>query len=169
MSESIPPQMMLRSFLTVASGYVICFMAFFAITFGLGYAFFPDFVDFLELDAASQETLMANNPEQAISRTMFLVMLVLTYLACFVVGIYVVLTAPFARFPHAIFLAVILFVTHLQMAIADPPAKKSMTLIYMLLFPIAVLIGAKFAKNRYLRFEEEPYESETETTSGELL
>ena len=54
-------------------------------------------------------------------------------------------TAPFAKFPHAVFLAVILFIMFMQIVIADPPAKKRMDIIYMGALPIAVLLGAKRA------------------------
>lgn len=165
MSEPVPPIMMLRSFLTVASGYIICLIAFVAIVFGLGYAFFPDFVELQNLDLDAQKEVMDNNPEQAISRTMFLAMLVLNFAACFAVGIYVIWTAPFAHYGHVIFLAILMFVYYLQIAIADPPAKKSMTLCYLVLFPTAVLMGGKFGLNRFMRFEEGSGDEPT----GELL
>jgi hypothetical protein len=142
--------MLLRSFLTVASGYVLCLMCFVAIMIGLGYGFFPEFVEFFDLDKQTQEAIMENNPETAISRTMFLSMIALTSIACMGVGWLVIKTAPFAHFPHAVFLAVLLFIYFLQMALADPPLKKSMTLAYMIAFPIAILIGAKWAYNRGL-------------------
>lgn len=167
MSEPISPVMMLRSFLTVASGYIICFIAFVAIAFGLGHAFFPDFVEVSNLDLDAQKELMDNNPEQAISRTMFLAMLVLNFAVCFTVGIYVILTAPFAQYGHVIFLAVLMFVNYLQISIADPPAKKAMTLCYLAIFPTAILLGGKFGLNRFMRFEESP-DDDTEP-SGELL
>ncbi len=151
--EPVPPGTMLRSFLTVGSGFVMSTMSFTLILFALGFAFFPDFVEFTKLDKASQEMMMANNPENAISRTMFVCLVGLTFIACIGIGWFVVKTAPFAHFPHAIFLTVLLFINYLQIAIADPPAKKSMTLVYMVLFPIAIMIGANIARGPLIEHE----------------
>lgn len=146
----LPPIMMLRSFLTVGSGYVLSLLSFFAILVILGYAFFPEFVEFLDLDKQTQETIMETNPETAIPPTMFWLTVVLTSIACTAIGWLVIRTAPFAPFPHAIFLAVLMFIYYLQIAIADPAPKKSMTIVYMIAFPIAVLVGAKLATGRSL-------------------
>ena len=159
----LPPGMMLRSFLTVGSGYVLSTMSLFAIAYGLGHAFFPDFIEFLNLDKASQDTVMANNPEQAISRTMFWCLVGLNSLACIGVGWLVVKTAPFAHFPHAIFLTVLLFLNYLQIAIADPPAKKSLTLVYMVAFPIAIMIGANIARGPLI---DDPADTSNESPDG---
>ncbi|MFK7769097.1 MAG: hypothetical protein AB8B55_17875 [Mariniblastus sp.] len=154
-NQPLPPGMMLRSFLTVGSGYVLSIMSFIMIAVGLGYAFFPDFVEFIGLDKASQAAMMANNPEQAISRAMFICLIGLNFVACIGIGWFVFKTAPFAHFPHAVFLTILLFLYYLQMAIADPPAKKSMTVIYMVAFPIAIMIGANLARGPVVPNEDE--------------
>ncbi len=133
-------------------------MSIIVIMIGLGYAFFPEFVEYFNLDKQTQEAIMENNPGDAISRTLFLSSLALTSIACVAIGWFVIRTAPFAQFPHAIFLAVLLFIYFLQIAIADPPLKKSMTLAYMIAFPISILIGAKWAYDRGAVSDDTPAE-----------
>jgi hypothetical protein len=43
-----------------------------------------------------------------------------------------------------------MFVMHLQTIIQDAPEKKTMTLIFLLCFPISLLIGAKISANRLI-------------------
>ncbi len=59
MSQSIPPGLMFRSFLTVASGYVLTHILFYIIALGLGALFFPEFMAYSKLDDAAQEKMMA--------------------------------------------------------------------------------------------------------------
>ena len=144
MSEpSIPPGLMFRSFLTVASGYVLSQMLFWSIAVVLGMTFFPEFSDWLQLDQTAQKRMMEENPHEAIPTAMFLSLVVLNAIACWGVGWLVAKTAPFARFQHGIFLAVLLFIMFLQIVIADSPAKKRMDAVYMGVLPIAVVLGAK--------------------------
>ena len=132
----------------MGSGYVLSILSFLAILWILGYAFFPGFVEFLDLDKQTQETIMETNPETAIPPMMFWSAVVLNSIACIAIGWLVIRTAPFAPFPHAVFLTVLLFIYYLQLVIADPPPKKAMTIVYMIAFPIAILTGAKLAIGR---------------------
>jgi hypothetical protein len=145
--------MLLRSFLTVGSGYVLSIMSFFVIGVALGYAFLPEFVEFLNLDDETQKNIMANTPEKAIPNLMFWLVVGLNGLACLGIGWYVIKTAPFAPFPHAVFLTVLMFISFLQMLIEDPPAKKSMTIVYMVAFPLAILIGANWTRGKLVQEE----------------
>ena len=142
---AVEPVMMLRSFLTVGSGYMLHIMIFFGIALALGYGFFPEFAAYMDLPAEQQKDL---NIADAIPRAMFLILVVLHSIACLGIGWYVHRTAPFSPFPHAIFLTILLFLTYLQMAMGDPPEKKAMSIIYMIAFPISVLTGAKIMENR---------------------
>ncbi len=167
MSEQVlPPGMMFRSFLTVASAYVLTLMLFVSIAYGLGLLMFPEFIAFFNLDVADQETMMAQNPQDAIPLMMFWMLLALNFVACMGVGWLVSKTAPFAPFPHAIFLAVLLFANYLQIVIADPEAKKWMDVLYMGAFPIAVLLGARWSMNR--AFEESDTQDELLEDDGAI-
>ena len=64
------------------------------------------------------------------------------------IGWLVIRTAPFAPFSHAVFLAVLMFISYLQLVIAQPQKQKSMTIVFMIAFPIATMIGAKLAMGR---------------------
>lgn len=149
-NNDLTPVMLLRSFLTVASGYVLSIVAYIGVLMVLGISFFPEFAEFMELDKPTQDAVMQNNPETAISPMLFRLTVIGTSIACIGIGWLVIRTAPFAPFPHAVFLAVLIFVYYLQMSIADPPPKKSMTIVYMVAFPIAVLLGARLGIGRYL-------------------
>jgi hypothetical protein len=144
-NQTLPPGLLLRSFLTVASGYVLCIISMSSIMVTLGYLGFPSFIEFLDLDIETQQTIMETNPDTAIPPTMFWLTVGLSSIACMAIGWLVVKTAPFAPFPHAAFLAVLLFIYFLQTALADNGPKKSMTLVYMLAFPLAIFIGARLA------------------------
>ena len=63
--------MLLRSFLTVASGYVMTVLSLFSTFLLLGYLLFPSFVNFLSLTGEEQETIMATDPWSAIPIPMF--------------------------------------------------------------------------------------------------
>ncbi len=143
--QPIPPGLLFRSFLTVASGYVLIQILFFATIYLLGLLFFPEFIEFFNLDPAAQKELMAANPQAAIPLAMFWATVAISFIACAGVGWLVVKTAPFANFAHGIFLAVLLFVMFLQIVISDPQAKKWMDIIYMGALPIGVLTGARLA------------------------
>ena len=147
--------MLLRSFLTVASGYVMTVLSLFSTFLLLGYLLFPSFVNFLSLTGEEQETIMATDPWSAIPIPMFCLAVAVNCLLCATIGWLVVRTAPFAFFPHAVFVAVLMIVMHLQTIIEDTPAKKTMTLVYLLCFPISLLIGAKFSANRLIETSPE--------------
>jgi hypothetical protein len=147
-NTSLPPIMLLRSFLTVGSGYVLSIMSFIVILVVLGYAFFPEYIEFQGLDVQTRDTIMENNPETAIPPMMFWSAVVLNSIACIAIGWLVIRTAPFAPFSHAVFLAVLMFIYYLQLVIAHPQKQKSMTIVFMAAFPIAILIGAKLAIGR---------------------
>jgi hypothetical protein len=160
-NTSLPPIMLLRSFLTVGSGFVLSLLSSYVILVALGYAFFPEHIDFLNLDIQTQETIMETNPETAIPPLMFWSMLVLNSIVCLAIGWLVIRTAPFAPYPHAVFLAVVMFISYLQLAIAQPQKQKSMTIAIMIAFPVAILIGAKLAVGRV------PPEDHSATPSSE--
>lgn len=150
----IPPVMMMRSFLTVGSSFIIIMIGSIVAMFGIGLAFFPNFAEKFNAGPEVLGEAMKNNPGELIPPLMFWPAVILTVLVCILVGWYIIKTAPFAHFPHAIFVAILLFIYYLQMAIADPPGKKSMTLIFMVAYPLAVLVGAKFAINRIVQNHE---------------
>ncbi len=145
---------MFRSFLTVASSYVLTQILFFGSAYFLGSLFFPQFMDFFHLDEAAQLKMMAENPQAAIPIPMFWWMVVLNSIACVAVGWLAAKTAPFGKFQHGIFLAVLLFVMFLQVVVADPLAKKWMDLVYLAVLPVSVLVGAKRGSGGFIVKED---------------
>ncbi len=132
----------------MGSGYVLSILSLIAILVVLGYGFFPQYVEFQGLDAQARDTIMETNPESAIPPMMFWSVVLLNSIACIAIGWMVIRTAPFAPFSHAVFLAVLMFINYLQLVIAQPQKQKSMTIVFMMVFPVAVLIGAKLAIGR---------------------
>ena len=152
---TLPPAMLLRSFLTVASGYVMTVLSLFSTFLLLGYLLFPSFVNFLNLTIEEQEKIMASDPWSVIPIPMFCLAVAFNCLLSAMIGWLVVRTAPFAFFPHAAFVAVLMFVMHLQTIIQDAPAKKTMTFVYLFCFPASLLIGAKISANRLIETHPE--------------
>lgn len=122
--------------------------------FGLGYAFFPEFVEVMSLEAWARDEVMDNNPEKAIPSLMFWLTVGLTSLAFMCIGWLVIKTSPFAPFSHAVFLSVLMFISFLQIAIGDPPAKKAMTIVYLIAFPLSILIGANWSHQKMMQDEK---------------
>ena len=145
----MPPLLLFRSFLTVTSGLVVFMLGFFAIGVSLGYAMFPEFVAFIDLDAEAQEALMADDPSRAVPQTMFLLWVGLTMLLSLAIGFYVFATAPFSRPAHVACFAILLAVMFLQMSFSDPPAKKYMSMVYLVSFPICIWIGGWLAEKKF--------------------
>ena len=147
---SLPPALLLRSFLTVASGYVMTWLSLVSTFYLLGYLMFPSFVNFLSLKVEERENIMVSDPWSVIPIPMFCLAVVFNCALCAGIGWLIVRTAPFAFFNHAVFVAVLMFVMHLQTIIQDAPEKKTMTLVYLLCFPVSLLIGAKISANRLI-------------------
>ena len=142
---TIPPIMMLRSFLAVGSGYAAHLVALFAATFLVG-QFYPEFVEYLQIDDPErQKQLMADEPFQVMPRSMVWITVALVGGVCLVIGALVCWTAPFSPFAHAGFVAVILFVSYLQTSISQSAEQKTLTIIYMVVFPLAILVGGRWA------------------------
>lgn len=141
--------MMMRSFLTVGSGYVAHMLCLYGVTAAIGYAAFPEFVEFMNLAPEQQRQVMEFDPSQAIPRPMFWAVVVTVSLLSLLLGAVVAWTAPFSPWAHSAFLAALLFVNYLQLATTDLPAKKSMTMIYLVAFPLAVVLGGRWMSQRF--------------------
>lgn len=163
--QTVPPTMMLRSFLTVGSGYISQWMLWAIFSVAIGTSFFPAFNAYFELDEAAQVEAMASDPWNVTPPLMFWMVTAATVLGSIGVGWFVFKTAPFAQFSHAIFVAVLVFINHLQMLISDSPAKKTMTMVYMVAFPIAIIVGARMARGKLIEVEE-PESQEDEINSN---
>ena len=144
---SIPPLLMFRSFLTIASGLVLHNVALYGLLFAIGYAFFPQFAAFLELDSEQQQQLVASDIHQVIPRAMYWSVLAATAVASVGIGIFIGWSAPFGRFVHSVFLAVIVGVSYLQAAMGQDQGKKALMMTCLFIFPLAIMIGGHLITN----------------------
>ena len=116
--------------------------------------FFPDSYDIL-MDQENVKTIMENTPELFFTKPFFFSLLVTNAVVCFVIGFFVVRVAPFARFPHAVFTALVILISFLQQSIPQPQSVRWMFVVMMAAFPIALLFGAKIGLGSS-RFDSAP-------------
>ena len=154
---SVPPMLMFRSFLTIACGVVgqWCIVAF-TILAVMSF-FFPEY------QAAIQEGGEAVADGQAfvpMPRTMLCMVTGISAALCVLLGIFIGLTAPFGRFVHTVFLAVIVAMTYLSGSMAAPPEKKFVQMTFLLVIPPAILFGGYLINRKMANYDlagrEEP-------------
>lgn len=143
--HSLPPGMLVKSFLTVAGGYVLSVFGLYGLALILASLFFPETLEAIGAEPEDFERQLADRPETILPVALFWPLVMLNAVFSFGLGYLIARLAPFAKFPHCIFLAVILFVSFLQTAIGAPGALQWMIVLFMASAPIAVLLGARAA------------------------
>ena len=135
---SVPPLLMFRSFMTIACGVIgqWCIVAF-TILAVMNF-FFPEYKAAIGATGEATAELQAFVP---MPRMMLLMVTGISAVLCVLLGIFIGLTAPFGRFVHTIFLAVIVAVNYLSGSMAAPPEKKVFLMTSLLVFPAAILLG----------------------------
>lgn len=154
---SVPPMLMFRSFLTIACGVVGEYFIVAFTLIGIATFFFPEHATSLtaahEPGAASPEALV-------MPRAMLFAVVGISAVLCVLLGIFIGLTAPFGRFVHTIFLAVIVGVNHLSGSMAAPPEKKTFLMSCVLVLPAAILLGGYLINRKMTDYDlagrEEP-------------
>lgn len=145
-----PSLPLFRSFLTVAGGYLLTLVGFLGLGLLLLATVYPD--SFALLTTPDIEKLRAalnNNPQDVLPTQFLFIMLVINALVCWLAGYLVARFAPFGRFMHAVFLAIILFIGFLQWAVGfNDDSSQQMMILFMGSAPICTLLGAKFFLNR---------------------
>ena len=138
---AMPPMLLFRSFLTIACGVVCQNFIVGVVTLVLANTYFPEYLANLAAAAGSGEALAEAQAFVPMPRQMLLAVTAISSALCVVLGIFIGLTAPFGRFVHAIFLAVIVGVNYLSGSMAAPPEQKVVLLTYLLVFPLSILLG----------------------------
>ncbi len=140
---SMPPGMLFRSFLLVAGVYVLVIIVLILAATLLVYGFFPETYDaVVNLDPEEFKQLLDNNAEKVFPPEFYWPLVVINAAVCFAGGYLIAWKASFAKFPHAVFLGIILFVGYLQQAIGSPSDIQLMFVLFMGSSPVAVLFGA---------------------------
>ena len=137
---SMPPMLMFRSFLTIASG-VVGQWVIVAIAWAVASSFFPEYQAAVAAVKDSGEAVTDAVISSMVPRTMLIAVVGIAGLLCVLLGMFIGLTAPFGRFVHTIFLAVIVGVNYLSGSMAAPQEKKIILLSYLLVLPLSILLG----------------------------
>lgn len=145
-TRMMPPAKLGKSFLLVVACYVLSFVTMWGTFVALGMVVFPEvYQQLMDNDPEVIRQTFENDPESIFPRKMYWVWLLANAVVSLSIGWTIARLAPFGKFPHAIFLAVLMFVGGLQQAISAPQSSKWMFVLIMGVFPIAVLFGASLA------------------------
>ncbi len=147
--HSLPPGLLLRSFMLVAGGYVFSLLAFLLSFSVLTQFVFPE-VGSLWTDQETLNDLMSESPEKVFTRPIYWSLVTFNALVCFGLGWAMVRLAPFGKFPHAVFLTILILVSYLQQSLGQPEAAKKLFTLMMIVFPIAVMAGAQLSWSRLI-------------------
>ena len=150
---SMPPMLMFRSFLTVASGVVGQWFIV-AIAWWVAASFFPEYQAALAAAKESGEALSDALICQIVPNAMLFTVVAISGVMCVLLGIFIGLTAPFGRFTHTIFLAVIVGVNYLSGSMSAPPEKKFILMTYLLVFPLSILLGGYLINRKMADYDQ---------------
>ena len=151
---SVPPILMFRSFLTIASGVVGQWFIVAFVTLAVAKLFFPEYEASLAAARETGKTLSDAEAFGAIPRTMLFSVAGVSAVLCVLLGMFVGLTAPFGRFVHPIFLAVIVDVNYLGGSLEAPPEKKVVFMTYLLVLPAAILLGGYLINRKMSNYDQ---------------
>ena len=146
---AMPPMLLFRSFLTTACGVVCQNVIVGAVTLVAAIYFFPEYLPNLALPNEAGEL----PPEVPMPGKMLFVVTAVSAVLCVLLGIFIGLTAPFGRLVHTIFLAVIVAVNYLSGSLASAPDKKFVTMTYLLVFPMAILLGGYLINRKMANYD----------------
>lgn len=151
---SIPPMLMFRSFLTIASGYVGHWAIVFLVTYLVSASFFPEYLADMEAAREQGQALTEAEAFGSMPRTMTFTITGIAAVLCVLLGIFIGLTAPFGRLVHTIFLAVIVGVNYLSESLQAPPEKKFVLMTYLLVLPMAILLGGYLINRKMADYDQ---------------
>jgi len=146
-SGPIPPGQMIHSFSSVALGYLISNF------FWVGSLLllvslpnlFPEVAAIWALPKEEFQQQLDTDATKVVPNAIFWWVFASGILGSFIAGFVVVKIAPFSRFGHAIFVAVVVFVSWLQQLTAgeSPAAFRWMILLSMISMALATVFGGK--------------------------
>ena len=155
--QRLPPGMLFRSFMLVGGAYMLCVTALFVSFFVLLVNGHQEILDLMnEGDQDKVQAVFEADPEALIPRTVFVRLILINTVITFGLGWAVGRVAKFAKFQHAFFFALIVFVTFLQQAVSAPQAARWMFFMLMAAFGVAALAGGKLGSGPGIRPELDP-------------
>ena len=138
---AMPPMLLFRSFLTIACGVVCQNFIVGAITLLIANFYFPDYLADLAATGEPGEAFAEAQAYVPMPQQMLIAVTAISSALCILLGVFIGLTAPFGRFTHSIFLAVIVGVNYLSGSMTAPPEQKVVLMTYLLVFPLSILLG----------------------------
>lgn len=146
--HQLPPGLLFRSFLVIAGTYLLS-LVLMAVSFAMvATVFFPEVFDQQVGDQFDAD------PARYLDGAPFWWLLAGNLVINFCLGWLLIKLAPFGQFPHCVFLSVLLFVGNLQQSMSVPDNGKWMYLLFMITFPLAVLVGGHLGLTRQLRRQQ---------------
>ena len=139
----LPPRTLLLSFLLVGGGYISSAILLYLLGFGLGLLLSPETLEAFASEPTVFQQQLETNAAEILPQKWYWPLLGLQSVACLGIGYTVTRMAPFAKFAHCVFLAMILCVSFLQSAVAAPAPIQWMHIGLMAATPIATLLGGK--------------------------
>lgn len=138
---------MIRSFSAVAIGYLAsyCFWVVGFLLLSWTPTFFPEVAAGWALPSEEFDQQWAIDPTQFVPSSLFWTVFVIGVLGSFLSGFVVVKIAPFSRFGHVVFVAVVVLVSWLQQLISgnSPEQFRWMIQLSMVASVLATVFGGK--------------------------
>jgi len=138
---------MIRSFFSVAVGYLVNVLFWVGSLMVLGWTpnFFPEVAAVWALPEEQFKQQVTNDATQLVPSRLFWWVFGIGLLGSFLAGFIVVKIAPFSRFGHVIFAAVVVFVSGLQLLVSgdSPNELRWMILLSMISAALATVFGGK--------------------------
>lgn len=145
----MPPLLMFRSFLTIASGLVAHWVILSGVTIAVAQGLFPEYAAEMMQAQKPGEQIAPEVAFGSIPTAMHWIVIGIVSLLSIGLGMLVGWSAPFGRLVHAIFLAVIVGVNFLSRSISAPQEQKVVMMTYVLIFPLAIFVGG-YLINRWM-------------------
>jgi len=133
---------MFLSFLLVAFAFILLFVLFGGSYFGLASLLAPEAIEVFGLEPDEFSKAIADDPNVIWPANLTYLFLGAGALISVVVGFAVSHLARFSRFSHGAILALVTFVTLLQMSLSKPASPQWIINACMLLFPVAIIVGS---------------------------
>lgn len=138
---------MIRSFSSVAVGYLVSNLFWVGSLMVLVSMpnFFPEVAAIWALPAEQFKQQLTNDATQVVPNNLFWWVFGIGLFGSFLAGFIVVKIAPFSRFGHVIFAAVVVFVSWLQQLVSgeSPNEFRWMILLSMISMALATVLGGK--------------------------
>ena len=142
-SHRVPPRVLFASYVMVGGAYVVVVTSILLSAIPISYFFFRDTFDLWGSAPEIVKAASIEDPTAVMPTGLFWVIWMIAGMVSYCAGWVVARFAAFAKLGHAVFLAVLLFVTYLQLAISAEPDLRWAPILLAGVCSIATAMGAK--------------------------